>query len=89
MHEYDITGINIMKRVDFRAKLIFYPEATCIFDPQACISPCPFGYRKNKRGCDVSCACASEGNFQGDVHFDEDSLPELSEVLKQIILLHP
>nr|XP_039270781.1 zinc metalloproteinase nas-36-like isoform X3 [Styela clava] len=50
-------------------------KSHCRFDTEVCSSPCPFGYETNDRDCQISCECASEGVFEGDIRFDMDSLP--------------
>ncbi|XP_078482315.1 LOW QUALITY PROTEIN: uncharacterized protein LOC100182127 [Ciona intestinalis] len=53
----------------------------CKFDISTCTLPCPFGYNSKSDDdiCPVSCTCASQGNFEGDVHFVGEDLPHLLE----------
>ncbi|XP_078482330.1 uncharacterized protein LOC113474718 [Ciona intestinalis] len=51
----------------------------CPFDTTTCTLPCPFGFavKDENSVCPVSCTCASQGNFEGDVHFTSDDVPDL------------
>lgn len=60
---------------------LFVTEATCMFDVTTCAHDCPFGYQPDARGCDIGCDCATESNFQGDIHFDEHTLPTYMKVM--------
>lgn len=52
----------------------------CPFDVTTCDLSCPFGYEAGESGCEIGCECATEGEFEGDIVFDENELPHLSKI---------
>uniref|UniRef100_H2ZLK2 Metalloendopeptidase n=1 Tax=Ciona savignyi TaxID=51511 RepID=H2ZLK2_CIOSA len=54
-------------------------EPACTFDVGQCPLPCPFGYtmKNSSVTCPINCNCAAQGQFQGDVQFGDEDVPDL------------
>lgn len=60
-------------------RINFCLKKSCQFDVTQCMAPCPFGYDTGGTVCEQSCDCASEGIFQGDVHFREGEVEKMAK----------
>nr|XP_039270777.1 uncharacterized protein LOC120345409 [Styela clava] len=51
----------------------------CTFDNKICEFECPFDYRKDDNGCQTSCECAENGQYQGDIRYDISQINSMAK----------